>query len=269
MDQYAIIGNPVQHSLSPTIHKIFAEQTDQIIAYTRIKAPIDRFADTVNHFISQGGKGCSITLPFKEAAYQLATTHSSTAKAAGAANTLIVKGNHEIYADNTDGPGLIQDLTNNHHYCLQQKNILIIGAGGVVREIIQPLLSRAPRQLHIANRTPEKAYQLANDFKAYGNIKGWALDDIPPEPVDLMINATSASVSGQVPDISSKSIGKQTWCYDLFYSDQATAFLQWAQQFGAAQCLDGLGMLVEQAALQFYLWRGVHPETQSVIQQLK
>ena len=268
MDHYAVIGHPVAHSLSPAIHQAFAKQTEQAIDYQRIEAPLDGFSNTLQVFRAQGGKGCSITLPFKELAYQMATTHSSAAQEAGAANTLVFKDNEAIHADNTDGPGLIQDLTKNHNASLRQKKILVLGAGGVVRGILGPLLAQAPCQLRLANRTAEKAEALAQQFRHHGDIQGCGLNNIVHEPADLIINATSASVYGERPEISSDCIGDHTWCYDLFYSRQPTAFLQWAKQHHAARCIDGLGMLVEQAAMQFYLWRGVYPDTRDVIQGL-
>ena len=268
MDNYAVIGNPISHSKSPQIHAEFAKQTNQNMTYTAIEAPLDGFAETLKEFEAAGGRGCNITLPFKTEAYEIANAHSQLAKDAGAANTLVFRDN-EIFADSTDGPGLIQDITNNHSYSLRQKNILILGAGGVVKCITGPLLAQAPARVIVANRTPEKAAAIAKQFEMQGEIDGVGLHDIPEAPFDLIINATSASVSGQVPNISNALVGKRTWCYDLFYSDEPTAFLQWAAHQGAEECIDGLGMLVEQAAVAFYLWRGVYPETKPVIELLK
>ncbi|MCB1827607.1 MAG: shikimate dehydrogenase [Coxiellaceae bacterium] len=268
MDSYAVIGHPIAHSQSPKIHAEFAKQTKQNLSYVAIEAPIDGFFNTLKDFEAAGGKGCNVTLPFKTEAFEIADSHSQLAIEAGAANTLVFKDN-KIFADSTDGPGLIQDITNNHHYSLRQKKILILGAGGVVKCIAGPLLAQAPASLVIANRTVEKAERIAKQFEMRGEIDSAGLSDIPDEPFDLIINATSASINGKVPAISTKLISKQTWCYDLFYSKQATAFLTWAKQLGAAECIDGLGMLVEQAAAAFYLWRGVYPETKSVIAMLR
>lgn len=269
MDNYAIIGNPVSHSKSPIIHAEFAKQTQQEIQYITIEAPLDGFVETVKEFEATGGKGLSVTLPFKQDAFALANVHSKLAKQAGAANTLFFKDNKEIFADNTDGPGLIRDITNNHHYSLKQKNILILGAGGVVKCIVGSLLEQKPARLDIANRTPQKAIDMAKQFKDVGEINGMGLGDIANTPYDFIINATSASVTGEIPTITDSVIGKNTVCYDLFYSKGPTAFLVWANQEGAEACIDGLGMLVEQAALQFNLWRGVYPDTKPVIELLK
>lgn len=268
MDSYAVIGHPIAHSKSPLIHRQFAQQTNQPITYDAIEAPLDAFAETVKQFRQSGGKGCNVTLPFKEQAYQLATQHSPLAKEAGAANTLVFKEN-KIYADSTDGPGLVNDLVNNHQFVLAQKKLLILGAGGVVKCITGPLFAGGAQQIVIANRTTEKAMAIAKQFSSHGNIEGCGLEAIPDLNYDLIINATSSGINGETPNIKPALIMKQkTWCYDLFYADKPTAFLAWAAEQGAAKCMDGLGMLVEQAAVAFYLWRGVYPETQSVIQQL-
>ena len=267
MDNYAVIGNPIAHSKSPQIHAEFAKQTHQNMTYVAIEAPLDGFINTLKAFEAAGGKGCNVTLPFKIEAYQLADEHSPRAMDAGAANTLVFCEN-KIFADSTDGPGLIQDITQNHHYSLHKKNILILGAGGVVKCITGPLLSQTPNQLIVANRTPEKAAAIATQFKTQGDILSAALNEIPKTPVDFIINATSASINGQVPNISNELVGRKTWCYDLFYSDKPTAFLQWAKAQGAEKCIDGLGMLVEQAAIAFHLWRGIHPNTKPILKKL-
>ena len=269
MDSYAVIGNPVAHSKSPQIHAAFAQQTHQNMIYTAIKAPLNEFAVTIREFEATGGKGCNVTLPFKEQAYQIATHHSELAKQSAAANTLVFRENHQIYADSTDGPGLVKDITDNHHYSLQQKNILMIGAGGAAKCIVGPLLAESPAQLLVANRAPEKALMLAKRFAKQGEIKGTSLQDIPETAYDLIINATSASVTGHIPNISEKLIDRHTWCYDLFYSQESPAFLKWAKHCGAERCIDGLGMLVEQAALSFYLWHNVYPKTKPIIEMLK
>jgi len=270
MDNYAVIGNPISHSKSPKIHMEFAKQAHQNIIYTAIESPLNGFIETLKEFEAAGGKGCNITLPFKKEAYKIATEQSELVQQAGAANTLVFRKNNEIYADNTDGPGLVQDITNNHHYILRQKNVLIIGAGGSVKCITGPLLAQAPARVIIANRTAEKAIAIAKQFEMHGEIDGMGLHEIPEEETfDLIINATSASITGHIPNISSNLIGKRTWCYDLFYSNEPTAFLMWAEHHGAEECVDGLGMLVEQAAIAFYLWRGVYPDTKPVIEMLR
>jgi len=269
MDHYAVIGNPIKHSLSPTIHREFAKQTQQDIDYIAIESPLDDFNKTLFNFRQQGGKGVNVTLPFKHQAFLLAAPHSDLAKQAFAANTLVFQEDNIIYADNTDGTGLIQDLTHNHNYSLQQKKILLLGAGGSAQGIVCPLLESAPTQLVIANRTPEKALQLAKQFEVYGNVLGRGMNDLnlAAGPYDLIINATSTGLSEQTLNLPSQLICKTTWCYDLMYG-KITPFLTWAQQHHADNCLDGLGMLVEQAAAAFYLWRGVYPDTQRVISML-
>ncbi len=269
MDNYAVIGNPVKHSKSPLIHTEFAKQTEQAMVYTAIEAPLDGFTETLKEFEAAGGKGVNVTLPFKNEAFALANEHSDLAKQAQSANTLAFRNNNIIYADNTDGPGLIQDLTHNHHYSLRQKHVLVIGAGGATKGILGPLLAQAPAHLLLANRTPEKAIALAKQFEMYGDIDGVGLTDIEKKPFDLIINATSASVSGKTPPLPEDIIGKNSWCYDLFYADKPTSFLVWAKRLGAENYLDGLGMLVEQAAGSFYLWHGIYPETKSVIEMLR
>lgn len=268
MDNYAVIGHPVGHSKSPLIHREFAKQTKQNIIYTAIEAPLDGFKETLEAFEAAGGKGVNVTLPFKSEAFALATEHSDLATQAQAANTLVFRDNNSIYADNTDGPGLVQDLTHNYDYSLRQKRLLLVGAGGATKSILGPLLAQAPAHLFLANRTPEKALTLAKQFELYGEIDGIGLTDIEKKPFDLIINATSASVSGELPLLPNEIIGDKTWCYDLFYADQPTPFLAWAKKLGAENCIDGLGMLVEQAAGSFYLWRGIYPDTQPVIEML-
>jgi len=268
MDRYAVIGNPIKHSKSPLIHAAFAKQTDQDLTYIAIESPVNSFTGTIKDFEAAGGKGTNVTLPFKKEAFALADEHSDHAQQAQAANTLVFK-DGKIYADNTDGPGLVQDLKCNHDYSLRQKHILVLGAGGATQGILGPLLAQAPAHIFVANRTPEKAFALAEQFEMHGDIDGIGLNDIEKKPYDLIINATSASVTGSALDIPKEIISEHTWCYDLFYADEPTAFLTFAKQQGAKNCIDGLGMLVEQAAGAFYLWRGVYPETKSVIALLK
>ena len=270
MDKYAVIGNPVKHSLSPTIHGIFAQQTKQDLEYGKILAPLDRFNDTVTEFIQAGGKGINITVPFKVEAYQLANDHSALARQAGAANTLLFRDDGSIYADNTDGVGLVQDLTHNHHFCLRGKRILVIGAGGAARNIIGALLAQAPQQVMVSNRTESKAQALVTQFELHGTITACALNALDTQAFDLIINASSAGLTGDFPPLSTALINQHTWCYDLVYTrDRSqTAFLHWAAPSKPAMMLDGLGMLVEQAASAFALWRGIHPKTTVVIKQL-
>ena len=269
MDRYAIIGHPVAHSKSPLLQQAFAKQTDQSIDYQLIDSPLDDFADTLNKFRESGGKGCSITVPFKYQAYQLADDVSDQAQLADAANTLWFTDDGVVHATNTDGIGLVRDIAQNQDYSLHNRQVLLLGAGGAARGAIKPLLDQQPSLLMVANRTAEKAYLLADKFNAYGNIKGCGLPDLKNLQFDLIINATSASLNQQTIALPDKLIAKSGWAYDMMYAAKPTIFLQWARQQGANQCVDGIGMLVEQGAESFFIWRGVRPKTQPVIAQLR
>jgi len=269
IDRYAVFGNPISHSKSPQIHSLFAEQTQQSLTYTAELAEPGQFKQAVSAFIKNNGKGLNITVPFKEDAWQIADEHSERAKRAGAVNTLIVQDNGNLYGDTTDGTGLVRDLTQNHQIPLKDKSVLIVGAGGAVRGVLEAILEQQPASLLIANRTTHKALQLAKDFSEFGTIKGCGLEDIKLEKFDVVINGTSASLHGDLPPIPETIFNSGASSYDMMYSAQATPFMQWSTQHGAKQVFDGLGMLVEQAAESFNLWRGVKPETQKVIQQIR
>jgi len=266
-DQYAVIGNPIKHSKSPLIHPQFAQQTQQNLTYEAILAPIDGFQQTVVEFTEQGGKGVNVTVPFKEEAWQIAQQRTPRAELAGAVNTLKFD-NQQIIADNTDGIGLVNDLTKNQHLVLKNKRILILGAGGAVRGVLQPLLEEKPEGITIANRTESKARDLAAIFSGPVPIHVYGFSSIPLQKYDVIINATAASLQGDIPAIAA-SLLKDTFCYDMMYGTQPTPFLQWAEQQGAIRCVDGLGMLVEQAAESFFFWRGIRPQTGPVIAELK
>nr|WP_204101013.1 shikimate dehydrogenase [Saliniradius amylolyticus] len=267
MDKYAVIGNPIAHSMSPLIHRQFAEQTGQELSYEKILSPLEHFSETVQDFIRSGGMGCNVTLPFKEQAFQLATRHSEDAELAGAVNTLSCE-EEGIFGDNTDGEGLINDLKY-HQVPLTKARVLLIGAGGAARGVLLPLLRAGVDALHIANRTPSKAQDLEKLVFKKGNVSASGLDNKWSQPFDIIINASSSGLSGERPDISSEIIGQETYVYDMVYGQQQTPFNQWAEQQGAVKVIDGLGMLVEQAALSFSIWRGVMPDTQSVRQALR
>ncbi len=266
-DQYAVVGNPVAHSLSPVIHQAFAAQVEHHIAYERILSHPEQFSDTVRQFVAAGGQGLNITVPFKQQAYDLADTLSERAQAAGAVNTLLVGQDQSLHGDNTDGIGLVQDLQHNHAIKLAGLRILVLGAGGATRGILHPMLACQPAQLVIANRSPDKACSLAASVQS-PRVRGCSLDDIPAEPFDLVLHATAAGLAGQTPDIPTATIAPHTRAYDLLYSKQPTPFVRWATQQGAAQAIDGLGMLVEQAAAAFYLWRGIQPDTTPILNRL-
>ncbi len=267
-DQYAVYGDPISHSKSPYIHQLFAEQTGQNLQYRAQQISIANFEGAVHTFFAQGGKGLNCTVPLKELAWQLADELTPRAMSAKAVNTLKLTSVGRVLGDNTDGVGLVQDLTVNHALTLQNASILIIGAGGAARGILGPLLEQAPQHLVIANRSAEKAMQLAFEFD-YPKLTAADFQSLKGKTFDLIINATSASLTGELPDIPAVLLAKQGVCYDLAYANSATAFVNWGIAHQARKSLDGLGMLVQQAALAFYFWRGVYPDTTSVIQRLK
>ena len=265
IDRYAVFGNPIAHSKSPQIHTLFAKQCDQSLVYTAELAEIGQFDSAVRNFIHNNGKGLNITVPFKEDAWQLADEHSERAQRAGAVNTLMLQTDGSLFGDTTDGAGLVNDLVSNHGIELNQKDILIIGAGGAVRGVLEEILKHEPESLVITNRTKQKAVQLADDFAALGNISGCGLNEVDDRNFDIVINGTSASLQGDLPPLPGTIFKTGACSYDMMYAAQPTPFMQWSTENGAGQVFDGLGMLVEQAAESFYIWRGVKPETASVI----
>lgn len=267
-DQYAVVGNPISHSKSPQIHTEFAAQTQQQMDYQARLIELDQFDRDVTAFFSQQGRGLNVTVPFKEQAYAFADQHSQRAQRAGAVNTLIKQNDGSILADNTDGAGLVRDITVNQGVSISGKRVLLLGAGGAVRGVCQPILAEHPQHLVIANRTVSKALALAEDFSDLGPISGCGFAQVEGS-FDLIINGTSASLAGDLPPVPPTIIGSQSVCYDMMYSQQQTVFNQWAEQQGAATTIDGLGMLVEQAAESFFLWRGVRPDTRQIMQRLR
>jgi shikimate dehydrogenase len=266
MDRYVVMGNPIAHSKSPQIHALFAEQTGEAIAYEHMLVPRDDFAAAVYGLIGSGAKGANVTIPFKQEAYGLATALTERASAAGAVNTLKFGGN-VILGDNTDGAGLCTDIVRNCGVMLTGKRILVLGGGGAARGILLPLLHQDPAELVLVNRTVEKTAILAKRFAGEGNLVASefaALDGV----FDVIINATSASLDGEMPPVAAHLFTSQTLAYDLMYGAQPTTFLQFAQKQGAT-IRDGLGMLIEQAAESFYGWRGVRPETAPVFAALR
>ena len=268
-DRYVVIGNPIAHSKSPMIHTEFAKQTEQDLVYTAELVEPGQLADFVKQFHSNGGMGLNITVPFKEDAFQLASHLTQRARRAGAVNTLLLNDPEHYFGDTTDGVGLCNDLLQNHKLTLRDKNILILGAGGAVRGVLEPLLGNHPAQLVIANRTVEKALQLAEDFSDLGNISGSSFEDLTGKKFDLIINGTSASLSGDLPPLPDDMLNPQATVYDMMYGAKPTVFMEWGQQQGATNCLDGLGMLVEQAAESFFIWRRVRPATAEVIEKVR
>ncbi|HHH35856.1 MAG TPA: shikimate dehydrogenase [Gammaproteobacteria bacterium] len=268
-DRYAVMGNPVAHSKSPQIHAAFARQTGQRLVYEAIQVDEGGFPQAVGNFRASGGKGLNITVPFKREAWVLADERSERAEVAGAVNTYLFRPDGSIYGDNTDGVGLVRDLVVNHGAVITGRRLLILGAGGAVRGVLGPLLSERPASVVIANRTVHRAEELAAAFADGVPVSGCGFDELAGGCFDLVINGTAASLGGQALPLPPDILAPGAWCYDMMYGDAPTPFLRWAAAHGAAQCLDGLGMLVEQAAESFFLWRGVRPETAPVIAMLR
>ena len=269
MDRYAVMGNPIGHSLSPQIHNAFADETKQQLSYSTMLVELGQFTQTVSSFFNTGGKGLNVTVPFKQEAWALAEELSAEAEIAGAVNTLFKDQNDRLQGHNTDGIGLIRDIKNNHKSRLEGKNILVLGAGGATRGILLPLLREQPLHLCVANRTQSKAEELAVLFEGQGNVTSSGLDELGGMKFDWIINASSASLQGELPALKADILNAGAVCYDLMYAEEDTIFCQWARQAGADKVMDGIGMLVEQAAESFYLWRGVRPNTAYLIQGLK
>jgi shikimate dehydrogenase len=269
-DSYAVMGNPIAHSKSPTIHQLFAKQTGQRLAYQAILVDLGGLENAVGNFVGNQGKGLNITVPFKEDAYRLATTLSKRARRAEAVNTLKFNADGSLYGDNTDGVGLVRDLTQNHGLELENKKILILGAGGAVKGMLEPIMASKPDSIVIANRTVTKAERLAIAFEDMGTIRGCGYEMLNEMGgFDLIINGTAASLKGELPPVPESVITPESVCYDLMYATEPTSFMQWCLQLGAHNCVDGLGMLVEQAAESFFLWRGIYPDTASVIEKIR
>lgn len=266
-EQYAVFGNPISQSKSPFIHAEFAKQTMRDIDYQAILAPVDQFEATLRTFIDNGGKGANVTAPFKEQAFALCNDLSELAQLAGAVNTLSFSADGKIQGDNTDGVGLVNDLIN-HFGKLQNKRLLLVGAGGAARGCILPILQSGVAELVICNRTFSKAQQLAELFASYGKVTAIDIEHLDA-PFDIVINSTSAGLSGKLIELPTAIINAQTACYDMTYSKDTTLFNLWAQQCGANKVADGLGMLVGQAAKSFSLWQGVMPDSKPIMLKLR
>lgn len=267
-DLYAVFGNPIAQSKSPDIHTAFAQSTGEDLRYEKRLAEVGEFIPAAKEFFALGGKGLNITAPFKLDAFSLAEELSERAENAGAVNTLLLK-EGKVYGDTTDGFGLVYDITENLGWLLTNKKVLMLGAGGAVRGVLQPILEKNPASLILANRTASKAEDLAAQFSRYGNIQGCGFTDIENSPFDIIINGTSASITGELPPLPDNIIDQNTFAYDLTYGAKPTVFMDWAKKNNAGKIADGLGMLVCQAAESFYVWRGVRPETKSVIEQIR
>ena len=266
-DKYCVIGNPIAHSKSPEIHPIFARQTGQDLVYERCLAPLDAFAATVQRLVAEGYKGANVTLPFKIEAVAVCTRLEERARTAGAVNTLVFA-EGEIVGDNTDGPGLVADITRNAGVAMRGKRILLLGAGGAARGALLPFIQQGPREIVIANRTVATAEQLARDFAPYGiPVHGTGFDTVAGS-FDIVVNATSGSLAGEVPPVAASVFGPGALALDMMYGNQPTVFMAFAAGHGAAT-RDGLGMLVEQAAEAFAVWRGVRPDTAEVFRKMR
>lgn len=263
MQKYAVFGNPIEHSKSPTIHRMFANQMGILLEYDRILAPIGGFKQSLTSFFQQGGKGANVTLPFKGEAYQAVAELTDRAKACGAVNTVMEIGNGCLLGDNTDGVGLLLDLQR-LNFVHPNSKVLMIGAGGATRGALLPLLEFGC-DVTLTNRTFLKAEILANEFSSVGKIACKVTEQITSADFDLIINATSSGVNGEIPSISANIFSKQTVCYDMFYQRGLTPFLIFAKSHQVSQLADGLGMLVGQAAFAFKLWHGVLPEIEPVL----
>lgn len=271
IDRYAVIGNPIAHSKSPIIHEAFAKNTEQQLEYGRVLAPLDAFADTVEAMRMSGFKGANVTVPFKLEAFQLANILTERAHDAGAVNTLIFS-DEGITGDNTDGAGIVRDIEQNLHIPILGKRVLLIGAGGAAEGVLHPILACSPALLVITNRTLDKALSMVKKVEEQGeyrfiSVNAYAFDDLHGQEFDIVINATSTGLTDTLLPLPTSIFSSQALAYDMMYGRE-TPFMAFARQQGA-QVADGLGMLVEQAAEAFYVWRGVRPETQSVMQQIR
>jgi shikimate dehydrogenase len=257
-DRYAVIGNPVEHSKSPEIHERFAAQTGQSLSYERVLAPRDGFARTLDRLVQSGFKGANVTLPFKLEAFAMARSLSERARAAGAVNTLSFR-DGMVVGDNTDGVGLVTDIVRNAKVEISGRRVLLVGAGGAARGVLLPLLAQHPAQVTIANRTGARAEALAGAFSEHGPVRPSGFHELRGR-YDVVINATSASLDSELPALNGSIFGPETLAYDMMYAAEATVFMRFAASHGA-RVRDGLGMLVEQAAESFFVWRGVRPDT--------
>lgn len=269
MDQYAVFGFPIGHSKSPIIHQQFAVQTGQQMHYEAVEVKPEDFDVAVEGFFKEGGKGLNCTVPLKELAYKKVDQLTERAKFSGAVNTIKCLDDGSLLGDNTDGVGLLTDLSDNLDMNLEGKRVLVLGAGGASRGILGPLLKEKPLALFLANRTVAKAKAMEELFAPLGVIHACSYESLHGQQFDLMVNATSASLSGEVPPLADKLLAEGAMCYDLAYGQEPTAFMVWAKLQKARFVEDGLGMLVAQAAHAFYLWRGIMPDSQAVLARLK
>lgn len=267
--RFAVFGNPIKHSRSPFIHAGFAKQRDIVLEYRAVRVEPGDFDRAVGAFFDNGGTGLNITVPFKEEAAALVDEATPRASRAGAVNTLWRDGAGLLHGDNTDGIGLVRDMIANLGWTLQGSRVLIVGAGGAVRGVLEPLLRELPASIHIVNRTVERAETLAQEFGMLGDLSVGGYEDLAGRQFDLVINASSAGLSGEAAPLPAGILAERCCCYDLLYGSEPTGFMRWAAQNAAWAVSDGLGMLVEQAAESFAVWHRQRPDTQPVIHQLR
>lgn len=268
-DRYAVFGNPVRQSKSPWIHAAFARQCEQDMQYRAVQVETDQFAAAAQRFFDDGGRGLNVTLPFKRDAWAFADALSERARRAGAVNTLLRDRDGNLRGDNTDGIGLVRDMVANLGWTICDSRVVLLGAGGAARGVLELLLRESPTHLLLVNRDADKALQLAAEFAGLGAIQAGGYELLQDTQCDLLINATSASLSGELPPLPETLLTERSCCYDMMYAQQPTVFMRWAAQHTAWAVADGLGMLVEQAAESFYLWRECRPQTRSVIAELR
>lgn len=264
-DRYCVFGNPISHSKSPQIHATFADQTEQELTYEATLAPLDGFVDSVRAFVANGGRGANVTMPFKEEAAALVDRLTPRARLAGAVNTLIVT-DDGLVGDNTDGHGIVRDITENMHIPIEGKRVLVLGTGGAARGVIAPILACKASQVSLATRTKTKAHLLCDRFIEVGEVIGYAYDELAGHDFDIIINATSASIGGEAPPLPAGTYRPGALAYDMLYGNLNTPFLVHARENGAEKTVDGWGMLVEQAAEAFFLWRKIRPDTRPLLQ---
>ncbi|HET8697591.1 MAG TPA: shikimate dehydrogenase [Gammaproteobacteria bacterium] len=267
-DRYAVVGHPVAHSKSPLIHQLFARQTGEHLTYELLDAEPEHFETAVRGFGAAGGKGLNVTVPHKEAAFALVDERSEAASMAGAVNTISIDGG-KLRGDNTDGVGFVRDVTVNHRQPLAGARVAVLGAGGAARGIMGPLLAAQPLEVVIANRTAERADRLVVELGSPPILRAVAFADLAGlAAFDVVVNATSAGLKGEMPPFPASLVGAESFCYDMVYSVHDTPFVTWARQHGAARAVQGWGMLIEQAAESFFIWRGVRPDTRPIRKQL-
>lgn len=268
MDRYAVVGHPIGHSKSPFIHARFAAQTRENMEYTALDVPPEAFEQTVRSFFAEGGRGLNITVPHKQRAWEMSEWRSGGAERSGAVNTLFIDDKGRLCGHNTDGVGLVRDITENHEGEIAGRRLLLLGAGGAVRGVLPALLAQKPASICIANRTVERARGLAAHFSDQQAIESCGYDELEGS-FDFVINGTSAGLDDKLPPLPDTLLADDAWCYDMVYRKGDTAFQTWAGKHGAVRAIDGCGMLVEQAAQSFYIWRGVMPATAAVITSLR